>query len=63
MTLSALDDDAVFSRTVQLLYVQALLTSQRPLSVRDRAMMTNSLSDLIAMSVSLGDGLPESAAL
>ncbi|QYH35044.1 HSP90 family protein [Salinibacterium sp. M195] len=62
-TLSTLNDDAVFSRTIQLLYVQALLTSQRPLTVRDRAMMTNSLSDLIAMSVTLGDSLPESSSL
>lgn len=63
VTLSTLRDDAVFSRTIQLLYVQALLTSQRPLSVRDRAMMTNSLSDLIAMSVKLGDDLPEGTSL
>lgn len=63
VTLSTLNDDAVFSRTIQLLYVQALLTSQRPLSVRDRAMMTNSMSDLIAMSVTLGDDLPESSSL
>ena len=62
-TLATLKDDAVFSRTVELLYVQALLTSQRPLTVHDRAMMTNSLSDLIAMSVALGDNLPESSAL
>ncbi|MBH0116715.1 HSP90 family protein [Salinibacterium sp. NG253] len=63
VTLSTLSDDAVFSRTIELLYVQALLTSQRPLSVRDRAMMTNSMSDLIAMSVALGDSLPESSSL
>ena len=63
VTLSTLRDDAVFSRTIELLYVQALLTSQRPLSVRDRAMMTNSMSDLIAMSVALGDSLPESSPL
>ena len=63
VTLSTLHDDAVFSRTVQLLYVQALLTSQRPLGVRDRAMMTNSMSDLIAMSVKLGDDFPEGTTL
>ena len=49
-TLTRVTDDAVFSRTVQLLYVQALLAGHRPLSERDRSLMTTALSDLIALS-------------
>src|SRR5690606_26696516 len=39
-TLSAVDDDAVFARTVQLLYIQALLAGHHPLTDADRALMT-----------------------
>jgi molecular chaperone HtpG len=44
-------DAAVVSRTVRLLYVQALLTGRRPLGTRERAMLTDSLSDLVALSL------------
>lgn len=50
-TLARLEDETVFSRTVNLLYVQALLAGHRPLGVRDRALMTSSLADLITLSV------------
>lgn len=53
--LAKLDDDTVFSRSVNLLYVQALLAGHRPLSQGDRTLMTTSLSDLIMLSVGLGD--------
>lgn len=51
--LSSLSDEAVFSRTVQLLYIQALLAGHRPLGERDRALLTSSLSDLIALSAEI----------
>ncbi|HJC84950.1 MAG TPA: HSP90 family protein [Candidatus Corynebacterium faecigallinarum] len=44
-------DDAVVARTVRLLYVQALLAGRRPLGARERAMLTGSLSDLVALSI------------
>jgi len=53
--LATLEDDTIFARSVQLLYVQALLAGHRPLTVSDRALMTTSLSDLIVLSVGLGD--------
>jgi len=49
-SLSAVADDAVFARTVQLLYIQALLAGHRPLGDADRTMMTGALSDLVALS-------------
>lgn len=49
-SLSAVADDAVFARTVQLLYIQALLAGHRPLGDADRALMTGALSDLVALS-------------
>lgn len=54
-TLTRVSDDAVFSRTVQLLYVQALLAGQRPLTERDRALMTSALNDLITLSAGVDD--------
>ncbi len=52
--LASLDDQVVFSRCLDLLYVQAQLASHRPLGVDDRRLMTTALSDLIALSVGLG---------
>ncbi|MEH3089284.1 MAG: HSP90 family protein [Microbacterium arborescens] len=43
-------DDAAFDRTVHLLYVQALLAAQRPLSGDDRALMTAALRALVELS-------------
>lgn len=53
--LAGLHDDAVFPRSVHLLYVQALLSGHRPLTAADRALMTTAMTDLIHLSV----GLPE----
>ncbi|GAA4830282.1 HSP90 family protein [Luteimicrobium xylanilyticum] len=49
-TLAATDDDAVLARTVQLLYVQALLAGHRPLRPDDRALLTGALTDLVQLS-------------
>jgi molecular chaperone HtpG len=49
-SLGAVADDAVFARTVQLLYIQALLAGHRPLGDADRTLMTVALSDLVALS-------------
>ncbi len=51
--LSGLRDDAVFARTVQLLYIQALLAGHHPLRDADRQLMTTALSDLVALSAGL----------
>ncbi|MCK2032526.1 HSP90 family protein [Microbacterium sp. KSW4-4] len=57
--LVRVEDDAVFARTVQLLYIQALLAGHHPLSDADRALMTSALSDLVSLSAGLeGDTLP-----
>jgi molecular chaperone HtpG len=57
-TLAATADDAVFSRSIQLVYVQALLAGHRPLQSADRRMLTSAMSDLVQLSV----GLPGSGA-
>lgn len=52
-------DDAVFARTVQLLYIQALLAGHHPLSDSDRALMTTALSDLVSLSAGIEeDSIP-----
>lgn len=57
--LVRVEDDAVFARTVQLLYIQALLAGHHPLSDADRALMTSALSDLVSLSAGIeGDTLP-----
>ncbi|WP_336643394.1 HSP90 family protein [Microbacterium sp. MMO-113] len=57
--LVRVEDDAVFTRTVQLLYIQALLAGHHPLSDADRALMTSALSDLVSLSAGIeGDTLP-----
>ena len=53
--LATLEDDVVFSRSVQMLYVQALLAGHRPFTAADRELMTAALSDLITLSLGLGD--------
>lgn len=57
-TLSAVDDDAVFSRTVQLLYIQALLAGHHPLSDADRSLMTGAMTDLVALSAGVSADFP-----
>lgn len=49
--LNAVLDDEIFGRSVHLLYVQALLAGQRPLTERDRSLMTDALTGLIDLSV------------
>ena len=52
-SLVGVRDDAVFSRTVQLLYIQALLAGHHPLSDADRTLMTTALADLVSLSAGL----------
>ncbi|WP_297006470.1 HSP90 family protein [uncultured Corynebacterium sp.] len=49
--LAGTGDDMVVSRTTRLLYVQALLAGRHPLGTRERALLTGSLSDLVALSL------------
>jgi len=57
--LVRVQDDAVFARTVQLLYIQSLLAGHHPLSDADRALMTGALSDLVSLSAGIeGDAVP-----
>ncbi|MFC4224214.1 HSP90 family protein [Lysinibacter cavernae] len=51
--LAELSDSVVFARSIQLLYVQALLAGHRPLSAADRVMLSQSMTDLIQLSVGL----------
>lgn len=52
-SLTGVRDDAVFSRTVQLLYIQALLAGHHPLTDADRTLMTTALADLVSLSAGL----------
>ena len=61
--LATLADEAVFTRSVHVLYVQALLAGHRPLTAADRSLMTTAMTDLIQLSVGLGDPTPEETAL
>ena len=62
--LVRVQDDAVFARTVQLLYIQALLAGHHPLSDADRALMTTALTDLVSLSAGIEeDVLPFGDAL
>ena len=54
-TLATLDDAAVFSRSVQLIYVQALLAGHRPLRSADRTILTSALTDLVHLTVGITD--------
>lgn len=50
-TLSKSSDEAVFNRTVKLLYVQAMLAAHLPLGAAQRSLLTESLSDLVQLSL------------
>ena len=52
-SLTGVRDEAVFARTVQLLYVQALLAGHHPLTDADRTLMTTALADLVSLSAGL----------
>ncbi|MGV8884207.1 MAG: HSP90 family protein [Microbacteriaceae bacterium] len=54
-TLATLDDDAVLSRSVQLVYVQSLLAGHRPLRASDRVLLSSALTDLVHLTVGLPD--------
>jgi len=49
-SLAGCTDEAVFSRCVQLLYVQSQLAGSYPLTQADRVLMTTALSDLVALT-------------
>ncbi|WP_341973813.1 HSP90 family protein [Microbacterium sp. LWO13-1.2] len=46
-------DDAVFARTLQLLYIQALLAGHHPLTDSDRSLMSSALADLVSLSAGI----------
>ncbi|UIK89200.1 HSP90 family protein [Arthrobacter polaris] len=50
-TLAQSTDEAVFNRTMKLLYVQAMLAAHLPLGVAQRSLLTDSLSDLVHLSL------------
>ncbi|MFQ4147628.1 HSP90 family protein [Arthrobacter sp. LAPM80] len=50
-TLAHSSDDAVFNRTIRLLYVQAMLAAHLPLGVAQRSLLTESLGDLVQLSL------------
>lgn len=50
-TLTQSDDEAVFSRTIKLLYVQAMLAAHLPLGVAQRKLLSESLGDLVHLSL------------
>lgn len=54
-TLATLDDDAVLSRSVQLVYVQSLLAGHRPLRASDRVLLSSALTDLVHLTVGIPD--------
>ncbi|MCZ4555776.1 HSP90 family protein [Rhodococcus maanshanensis] len=56
-TLAAVDDDAVLSRAVRILYVQALLAGHRPLRAADRSALTDAMTDIVHLSVGLDAGV------
>jgi molecular chaperone HtpG len=49
-SLSSLEDQAIFDRYVQLLYVQSQLAGSYPLTQADRNLMTTALSDLMHLT-------------
>ncbi|MEU6266859.1 HSP90 family protein [Saccharopolyspora shandongensis] len=49
--LADVRDEAVFSRSVRLVYLQAMLAGHRPLSARDRRLLTTTMTDLVHLSI------------
>ena len=47
------DEQVVASRTLRLMYVQAMLAGHNPLRPADRAILNESLSDMLALSTNL----------
>ncbi len=54
-SLAALNDSIVFARSIRLIYAQAKLSGHHPLTAADRTMLTESLDDLITLSIGLPD--------
>lgn len=52
-SLGASDDDLVVTRTIRLLYVQAMLAGHNPLRRADRAALNDALSDMVMLSTNL----------
>ncbi len=50
-TLAKSTDEAVFNRTIKLLYVQAMLAAHLPLGVAQRNLLSESLGDLVQLSL------------
>jgi len=55
-SLAAITDPVVGSRTVQLLYIQALLAGHHPLGAIERTMMSDALTGLVQLSLAGQDG-------
>lgn len=54
-SLSSVEDSIVFTRSLRLLYAQAKLSGHHPLTPADRTMLTESLDDLITLSIGVPD--------
>lgn len=52
-TLAAATDPLIASRTIRLLYVQAILAGHNPLRPADRALLNESLADMLSLSSSM----------
>lgn len=52
-TLAGAEDPLIASRTIRLLYVQAILAGHNPLRPADRALLNESLADMLSLSTSL----------
>ncbi|MBP2411849.1 molecular chaperone HtpG [Arthrobacter stackebrandtii] len=50
-TLAQSSDEAVFNRTIKLLYVQSMLAAHLPLGPAQRSLLTESLGDLVQLSL------------
>ncbi len=55
-TLASVSDSAVFSAAIRVVYVQALLAGQHPLTRQDRQVLTESMTDIVHLSVGLAPG-------
>lgn len=54
--LVRIDDEVVFARVIRLLYVQAILHSGRPLDRNESKVLTDSLTDLMDLSLASSEG-------
>lgn len=52
-SLAASDDELVVTRTIRLLYVQAMLAGHNPLRRADRAALNDALADMVMLSTNL----------